>query len=112
METTNVRLLRNAMSAYTQRRRAASSNLANVDTPGYNRMSVSFEEKLQQARRHSGSLREQSEVEANMEVEDGPPVLEDELMALTDTQMRTRLASRALTEHFDLMRMGITGSAR
>ncbi|MCS3667603.1 hypothetical protein GGP77_001839, partial [Salinibacter ruber] len=29
METTQVRLLRNAMSAYAQRRRAASSNLAN-----------------------------------------------------------------------------------
>jgi len=112
METTNVRLLRNAMSAYAQRRRAASSNLANVDTPGYDRMSVSFEEELQEVRRHSGSLREQSEVEANTEVEDEAPVLEEELMSLTDTQMRTRLASRALTEHFDLMRMGITGSAR
>jgi len=112
METTNVRLLRNAMSAYAQRRRAASSNLANVDTPGYDRMSVSFEEELQQVRRHSGSLREQSEVQATTEVEDEAPVLEEELMSLTDTQMRTRMAARALTEHFDLMRMGITGNAR
>ena len=112
MESTNVRLLRNAMSAYAQRRRAASSNIANVDTPGYDRMSVSFEEELQQARRHSGSLQEPAEVEASTEVEDESPVLEEELMSLTDTQMHTRLASRALTEHFDLMRMGITGSAR
>jgi len=112
MDTESVQLLRNAMTAYAQRRRAASSNLANLDTPGYDRVSVSFEEELQQARRHSGSLRDQSEVEAHMEVEDEAPVLENELMALTDTQMRTRLASRALSEHFDLMRMGITGSAR
>jgi len=80
METTQVRLLRNAMSAYAQRRRAASSNLANIDTPGYDRMSVSFEEELQDVRRHSGSLREQSEVEPDTEVEDEAPVLEEELM--------------------------------
>lgn len=112
MDTESVQLLRNAMTAYAQRRRAASSNLANVDTPGYDRVSVSFEEELQQARRHPGGSREQSEVEGHMEVEDEAPVLENELMTLTDTQMRTRLASRSLSEHFDLMRMGITGSAR
>lgn len=100
------------MSAYAQRRRSVSSNIANVDTPGYDKVSVSFEEELQQARRHSGSLREASEVEASTEVGDDPPVLEEELMKLTDTQMRTRLATRALSEHFDLMRMGITGDTR
>ncbi len=41
--------------------------------------------------------------------EDRPPLLEDELMEIADTQMRTQLASRALHEHFARMRTGITG---
>lgn len=109
METAKLNLLRRAMQGYTQRRQALASNLANIDTPGYNRLSVSFEEKLQEARRHPGGLRLEEAVEPRMEVEDAPPILEDELMGLADTQMRTQLASRALREHFSLVRTGITG---
>lgn len=117
MDTGQLSLLRNAMTAYTKRRRAVSGNLANVDTPGYDRTSVSFEEKLRDVR--DSSLRtgqsdlgtEQSEVEAEVVVEDEKPVLEEELMALSDTQMRMQLSSRAVSHHFDLMRTGITGRA-
>lgn len=112
METPKLALLKNAMRSYEQRRQALSSNLANLDTPGYNRMSVSFEEELQEARRRPGNLQRIEEVEPQTEVEEGPPVLENELMELTDTQMRTRLAVRALSDHFQLMRTGITGNAR
>jgi hypothetical protein len=42
-------------------------------------------------------------------VSDAPPVLEDELMGLADTQMRQQLATRALTAHFGLLHTGITG---
>jgi len=109
MESAKLSLLRNAMSAYAQRRQALSSNIANVDTPGYDRMSVSFEEELRSARRHITSLRSESDVQPQVTVEDEPPGLENELMQLNDTQMRTRLASRALREHFDLMSLGVTG---
>jgi flagellar basal-body rod protein FlgB len=44
-----------------------------------------------------------------MEVEDGPPILEDEMMIMADVQMRTQFATRALREHFELMRTGIKG---
>lgn len=111
METETLTLLRNAMTSYAQRRRALSSNLSNLDTPGYNRMSVSFEEELRDARRHPERLQRVEEVEPRMEVEEGPPVLEKELMELTDTQMRTRLATRALSDHFELMRTGIRGNS-
>jgi len=96
------------MQAYTWRLKALSSNVANLDTPGYNRLSVTFEESLQTARR-SGMEPNRDHVTAQM-VQDGrPPILEDELMELADTQMRTQLTTRALHEHFARLRTGITG---
>jgi len=112
MESAKLGLLRNAMNAYARRRQALSNNIANLDTPGYDRMSVSFEEELRSARRHSDGLQQAADVEPRMEGTDTRPSLEDELMELSDTQMRTRLATRALSEHFDLMSLGITGDRR
>lgn len=112
MDTQKLRLLQNAMASYVQRRQALSSNIANLDTPGYQRVSVSFEEHLQEARHEVPSLRRTDNVTARMRVEEGPPILEDELMGLADTQMRTQLTSRALREHFKLMRTGITGRSQ
>ncbi len=109
METTKLTLLRHAMQAYTWRLRALSSNIANLDTPGYQRVSVAFEEALRKARHQVPSLRRPENVEPTMRLEATAPVLEDELMELADTQMRTQLVTRALREHFDLMRTSITG---
>lgn len=111
MDTAKLSLLRNAMTAYAKRRRTLSSNLANVDTPGYDRASVSFEKKLQAARDSPEIDAEEADVEADVEIEEQSPVLEQELMALSDTQMRTQLATRALSDHFELLRTGITGRA-
>ena len=95
------------MTAYTVRLQRLSANVANLDTPGYNRQSVTFEESLQRA--HRTGTRDASEVTARVVEEDRPPLLEDELMELADTQMRTQLATRALHEHFARLRTGITG---
>ncbi len=111
METNKVALLRNAMQTYTMRMEAHAGNIANLDTPGYRRMSVSFEEALQNSLHNVPGVRDGSEIAPKMEVGDGPPVLEDELMGLADTQMRTQLTTRALREHFDLLRTGIIGRA-
>lgn len=112
MDTAKLSLLRNAMSAYAKRRRTLSSNLANVDTPGYERTSVSFEKKLQAARDSPEIDAEEAGVKPTVDIEEGQnPILEEELMALSDTQMRTQLATRALSDHFELMRTGITGRA-
>lgn len=110
MVTDQLKLLANAMQAYAWRAKAVAGNIANLDTPDYRRMSVTFEESLQEARHTVDGASARSEIEPRMKVEDAPPVLEDEMMELADTQMRTQLASRALREHFDLMRTGITGN--
>jgi flagellar basal-body rod protein FlgB len=111
MKTPQLSLLANAMQAYTWRAQALTSNLANIDTPGYQRLSVSFEESLQQARQVGGDAQDLSGVTPQVEAGDAPPVLEDELMELADTQMRTQLVTRALREHFEMQRIGITGHA-
>ena len=109
METTKLQLLRNAMAAYHLRTQALTANIANLDTPGYRRLGVTFEETLQQVRSQVPGPRDVGSVQAEMEVDDGPPILEDEMMELSDTQMRTQLGARALREHFTLLRTGITG---
>ena len=109
MVTDKLKLLANAMQAYSWRAQATTSNLANLDTPGYKRMSVKFEETLQETRNSMNGSEALANVRPNMEVEDDAPILEDEMMNMADTQMRTQLASRALREHFDALRTGITG---
>lgn len=109
METPQLKLMTRAMQAYSWRMQAVASNLANLDTPGYQRVSVTFEDTLQDVRHRVPSLQQETDVEPRMNVEDAAPVLEDELMDLADTQMRVQLTSRALHEHFGMMRMGITG---
>ena len=109
METPKLNLLRRAMQAYTWRIQAHSTNLANLDTPGYERLSVSFEEQLQQELRRGPSAAALHRADPQIQAGDRPPLLEDELMELADTQMRNQLATRALREHFSLLRTGITG---
>ncbi len=109
METPQINLLAHAMQAYAMRMRASASNIANLDTPGYRRRAVNFEEALQNTRHQVPGMRDELDVEPKTEVQDAAPVLEDELMDLADTQMRTQFASRALRDHFGMIRSSITG---
>ena len=109
MVTNKLKLLANAMQAYNLRSQATASNLANLETPGYKRMSVEFEELLQEKRSTSDNDAALARIKPHVDVGDEAPILEDELMNMADTQMRTQLASRALREHFDTLRMGIVG---
>lgn len=109
MVTNKLKLLANAMQAYTMRAQTTTSNLANIETPGYRRMSVKFEETLQETRNSIEGDGALARVQPGIEVGTNAPILEDELMEMADTQMRTQLATRALREHFDTLRMGIIG---
>ncbi|MFT4604004.1 MAG: flagellar basal-body rod protein FlgB [Rhodothermales bacterium] len=102
-------LLSNALATYARRMDAISGNIANMDTPGYRKMSVSFEERLQEVLSGPGGGKGASQIRPSMEIGEDAPVLEDELMNMADTQMRNQLSTRALHEHFGLIRTGITG---
>jgi flagellar basal-body rod protein FlgB len=65
METPMIGLLRQAMAAYATRMRALAANVANLDTPGYQRVEVAFEEQLSRARRLAPSRADPADVATN-----------------------------------------------
>ena len=97
------------MQAYAWRLKALSNNIANLETPGYKRMAVSFEENLQAAESRSMGGDRLDDVTARHVQEDVAPSLEEELLQITETQMRNHLTSRAMHEHFAMARIAITG---
>ena len=111
MDTPKLTVLRHAMQAYSMRTQTLANNIANLDTPDYQRESVAFEEELQRMRRGGPGLRAPELARPDVVQEDGPALLEDEMMSLADTQMRTQLTSRALRDYFELLRTGIIGRA-
>lgn len=104
-------LLARAMDTYTLRHRITSTNIANIDTPGFNKHEVSFEDELQRIQKTEG-VKGMTEVTPSIVETDQPVELEDELIGMADTQIRVNLATRSLRHHFDLLRTGITGINR
>ena len=49
LDKTSIPVASKGLDAYTHRGRAIANNIANVSTPGYNRIEVSFEEQLREA---------------------------------------------------------------
>lgn len=99
------------MDTYTLRQRVTAGNIANADTPGYNKKSVNFEDELQRAQMRGGAG-EMKGINPTIVETDQKVVLEDELIEMSDTQMRVNLVSRSLRHHFELLRNGITGVNR
>ena len=89
--------------------KALSSNIANLDTPGYQKLTVTFEETLQQNRHAIPGLQSPTDVMPSIRVEETPSSLETELMHLADTQMRVQFSTKALRDHFEMIKSGITG---
>jgi len=108
IDSNHSKMLSQAMDAYSLRQKITASNIANVDTPGYNKHEVTFEEMLQQAEGSS----ELAKTGATIEITDDKVVLEDEMIEMADTQMRVQLVARSLRHHFDMLRRGITGINR
>lgn len=102
-------LLAKAMDSYTLRQRVTASNIANIDTPGYNRHEVNFEDALRKAREGSGAT---NEVNPAITETDDDVVLENELIKMSDTQMRVQLVSRSLRHHHNMLRTGVTSTIR
>jgi flagellar basal-body rod protein FlgB len=112
IDNAQIRLLSNAMDAYSLRQKMTAANIANIDTPGYERRTVSFEKALQQAEKMPLADHSTAGVEPRITQTDEEPVLENEMMVMADTQMRAQLVTRALKENFNQLRAGITGQSR
>lgn len=108
IDNQHIRLLAKTMDVYSLRQKMTAANIANMDTPGFKRVSVSFEEELQKI--DEGALRrEPDNLNPKIIQTDDKPVLENELLEMADTQMRVQLVSRALRHNFEQIRSGITG---
>lgn len=102
-------LLAKAMDSYSLRQKISSSNIANIDTPGYTRHEVEFENVLQEARKSDTNMHE---VNPRIKETDEDVILENELIEMADTQMRVQLVTRSLRHHFDTLKAGITSTTR
>ncbi len=112
------------LDGLSRRQQATSNNIANIDTPGYARQSVNFETEL---RRHfnqgttplaatdarhitaGGTLRGQMGMDAQQMLSssrmDGNTVdIDQEMVTLTETQMRFQAASQALSKKLAIIR--------
>ncbi|MDG5766755.1 flagellar basal body protein [Balneolales bacterium ANBcel1] len=104
-------LLGRTMDALTLRQRITSANIANLDTPGYKKLDVRFENELRKVQDSQG-VRGMKEVAPEIVETGEAPVLEDEMLEMTDTQIRVNVMARSLRHHFDMLRTGITGINR
>ncbi|WP_138430798.1 flagellar basal body rod protein FlgB [Fodinibius saliphilus] len=109
IESGHSQLLAQAMDNYTLRQRVTSSNIANIDSPGYKRHDVPFEEELRQVRSRGGDV---NSITPTIRETGDEVVLENELMEMADTQMRVQLVTRSLRHHYDMLKTGITSTTR
>jgi flagellar basal-body rod protein FlgB len=137
-EDTKIPILSKALSAYTMRHKAISSNIANITTVGYHTQSVSFEDRL------SGAMTGQQVVGATTNPEHlpvgssqiqntSPSIVESDLAGegetdptasglndvdidremteLAKNQLRFKFASRLLSESFRGLQKSIRGQS-
>lgn len=109
IDTQYTDLLKTALDAYSMRQKAIASNVANIDTPGYKRIEVPFEEQLQQAQNMQTKGTDLGQIELKFNELEEKPLLEDEMMTLADTQIRAQLVTRSLRHEFQLLKAGILG---
>lgn len=109
IDTRHTDLLKKSLDAYALRQKAIASNVANIDTPGYKRLEVSFEEQLRKAQQMHASGSDINEMEPKISELEEAPLLEDEMMTLADTQIRAQLVTRSLRHSFQLLKAGIIG---
>lgn len=110
IDNAHTQVLAKMMDVYSLRNKITSANIANIDTPGYRKSSVNFEEILARYL-ESGRIDKDTigNLQPTVETHDEKPVLENELLEMADTQMRVQLTARALRHNFEQLRMGIVG---
>lgn len=104
-------LLNRTMDALTLRQKMTSANIANLDTPGYKKVEVKFEDELRRVQDSEG-VRGMKDITPRIVETQESPLLEDELMEMADTQIRVNVITRSLRHHFDMLKIGITGINR
>jgi flagellar basal-body rod protein FlgB len=109
----NLDLLRQVLDATALRHRVISQNIANVNTPGYRRLAVEFEDDLAKALRASatpGHVRPHVVVSDGPERADGNTVdIDNEMGALEKNSMLYQAALQIITHRVASQRAAIAG---
>ena len=115
------------LNGLSRRQQATSNNIANIDTPGYVRQEVNFETELQRMFNHGSnqlaatdprhytggaSLRDQLGMDPQQLLSssrlDGNSVdIDQEMITLTETQMRYQAASQVRSKKLGIIRTEI-----
>lgn len=112
METESTRMLAAALDGLAARHRAIAANIANQNTPGYQRVIVTFEDQLEAARK-SGTV--DPRITRDRETPGGPDGNNVDAMGEVSQLTRVELSYQALTRALSLeasqMRAAISGRA-
>jgi len=126
---TSIGVISSWLHGLTARQNAISNNIANIDTPGYQRQEARFETALQQQigggsaqlrttdARHiavGGRLAGQLGVDpaqllTSSRMDQNNVSIDQEMTSLADTQMRFQAASEALTTKLSILKQVIAG---
>ena len=103
-----------ALNGLAARQRVIADNVANVETPGFIGGRVSFEDSLRSAIAdgHAGATSVSTTRSADPVNVNGNNVsLDNEVVSLTDTDLRYQLMVQALNQKFGLLRTAIGNGA-
>lgn len=112
LSDTTMRTVQAALNGLSSRRQAIEDNIANVETPGFLANTVSFEDSLRSAmsggdptKMRIGTARSMAATNLN-----GNNVqIDQELVNLSDTELRNQLMVEAMNAKYRLLRTAIAG---
>ena len=120
IDSSTTGLLSLALDAAGMRQQAIAQNIANANTPGYQRLAVSFEGRLAELTRNTsmggeppslaslGDFRPSFELAGNGE----PVALDMEVAALSENTLHQQALLKALNKHFALLGSAINEGKR
>lgn len=120
IDQSTVGLLSMALDATALRQRAIAQNIANANTPGYQRIGVSFESHLgalQGALKHGAtpslaSLRDLRPVLETVGAPGEPVALDMEVAALSDNTLQQQALLKLLNKHMALLSTAVNEGKR
>lgn len=95
-----------ALDALVLRQKITASNIANIDTEGYNKRKVEFEKHLKEAKLNGDS----ADVKPSIEITEEKVDLDTELIEMAETQMKVQFVTRMIRSQLELTKIGITGN--
>lgn len=120
---TLIPLLKKSLEAYSIRQQAIAENMANLDTPNYKPVKITFEENLQAIlnnknlvgkKTHPRHLNIGKSLVDVISAKEQPVEvnLEEEMAELAKNQIRFEFAARMLQRSYEAIRASILGRAR